>query len=56
MSAFIIISKIRYLKFALHWSMALLATFSCYALSDWFWSIAPPPIAKCMYEMEIYCR
>ena len=31
-----------------------LIQFYC-TLRDWFWSIAPPPIAECMYEMEI-CR
>jgi len=52
-SPFLIINKIRNLKFALHLSLALLTTFSIYALSYWFRGIAPSPIAECMYEMEI---
>ena len=51
----IIISKICYFKFALHCSTALLTTLSLYALSGWFSTTAPTPIAECMYEMEICC-
>jgi len=30
-------------------------TYYC-TLRDWFWGIAPPPIAECMYKMEICFR
>jgi hypothetical protein len=50
------ISKIRNLEFALYWSTALLTTLSLYALSYWFSSIAPPPTAEYMHEMEICHR
>jgi len=49
------ISNTAWLHHVIIWCPHVVCGTSYCTLHDWFWGIAPPPIAECMYEMVICC-
>ena len=50
------VSKTAWLHHVITWYPRGVYGTSYCTLHDWFWGIVPPPIAECVYEMEICVR